>query len=57
MKLIKTRKVRFCKKRNDNIYMNNFYYPQRGDKALCCSCGHTKYKGKGFIARLLAWLN
>lgn len=34
MKLIKSKKYRKCKKGCD-IWMGDFYYPQRSNKALC----------------------
>lgn len=52
MKLIRALKLHQCKKCNADIWLNDFYYPQRRKKALCFKCG-SKPKRKSFMARLL----
>lgn len=54
MKVCKSRKLHHCRKCNDTIWPNSFYYPQRKNKALCLKCGR---KSKTTLtSKFLTWL-
>ncbi len=54
MRLIKARKLKYCKKCYGDIWPSDYYYPQRRKKSLCFSCGKSKYDS--LLGRFLNWI-
>ena len=54
MRIVKARAYRKCKNGCD-IWLNDFYYPQKKHKALCLECGRKRKFS--FIKWLLGWLS